>query len=121
MNPFMISFVIWAPGIILSWVEMFGRPHYLLCDCRAGFLAYRHLKSVWLFVIGALYVGSDLIAVVWGGEKAPIVALIGVYYLWRWWNHSKGGRKKLKNKVLGVVRATVAGLKVVPIPVGNHA
>lgn len=113
---FVISSVIWTVGFTFSVIEWFP-VNRLLCDCRTGWMAYRHLKSVWLFVIGASYVVSDAVAVA-GGKKVPIIALVGVYYLWRWWVHSKNSRKRMKDRVIGVVREAAAGLKVVPVPDG---
>lgn len=109
-----ISWVVWMPGLILSMAEMVARPRRIQCDCGTGWQAFRHLRSVWLLVIGVLYVASDVFAVA-AGKTVPIIAMVGAHYLWRWWRHSKDGRKKLKDRVLGVVRATVAGLKVVPV------
>jgi len=110
----LVSWIVWTPAFALSMFEMLGKPRKIQCDCGTGWQAYRHLRSVWLAVIGVLYVVSDVLAVA-AGKTVPIIAMVGAYYLWRWWRHSKDGRKKLKDRVLGVVRTTVAGLKVVPV------
>jgi len=109
-----ISWVVWLPALLLSMSEMIGRPRRIQCDCRTGWQAYQHLRPVWLLVIGVLYVLSDVFGVA-AGKKVPIIAAVGAYYIWRWWRHTKNSRKKLKDKVLGVVRQTTAGLKVVPV------
>lgn len=112
-----ISVAICTPGLALVAVEWLNRPRHLMCDCRSGFQAYRHLKPPGLFTIGVCYVVSDIIDIA-AGRRFPILAVLGAYYLWRWWKHTKGGRKRLKDRVLGVVRATAAGLKVVPVSEG---
>lgn len=109
----LISWGLWVPAFVLSITEWFPRTP-LHCDCGTGWMAYRHLRPLWLFAIGALYVASDVVAI-GGGKKFPVVAAVGAYYLWRWWRHTKNSRKKLKDKALGVVRETTAGLKVVPV------
>lgn len=109
-----ISWVLWLFGFALSMAEWIGVPRKLQCRCGTGFMASRHLRAVWLLVIGVLYIASDLFAIA-DGKKLPIIVAVGAYYLWRWWRHSKDSRKKLKDRVLGVVRATTAGLRVVPV------
>lgn len=114
---YVVSWMIWLPGLVLALMEMARRPHWLICDCRTGWMAAWHLKPPWLLTVGICYVVSDIVGVA-GGKRFPAVAMVGAYYLWRWWQHTKDGRKRLKDRVLGVVRATAAGLKVVPVSGG---
>jgi hypothetical protein len=105
-----LSWGLWTPGLALAIAEMVRRPRRLICDCPS---ARWHLKPRWLFLIGACYIASD-VAKVAIGSPYPFTAAVGGIYLWRWWRHGRNG-KRLKDKILGVVRATAAGLKVVPV------
>jgi hypothetical protein len=111
-----VSTAIWTAGLALA-VSEFAGPRRLHCDCRAGFMPHRHLKPRWLLVIGICYVVSDALSIAAGG-MLPFTGLVGGWYLWRWWVHTKQNRKKLADRVLGVVRETAAGLKIVPVPGG---
>lgn len=111
--------VFWTAAFTLSMTETFRRPARMMCDCRAGFMAFGHLKSRWLLVIAVCYLIDGILGVGSGNRVGgSVIASIGAYYLWRWWRHSKNSRKKLKDRVLGVVRETAAGLKVVPVAGG---
>lgn len=97
----------------------------LRCDCSFFPRRRPHWGNVMLFVhflsaltcllcvLGVSVVGTDRIVVVW---SLP----------WMWWayrafqdwrKHSKNSRKRLIDKVTGRVKVTVAGLKVIPVPV----
>ncbi|MFC5268439.1 hypothetical protein ACFPJ1_40575 [Kribbella qitaiheensis] len=116
---FLIGQVFWAVAFTLSIVEILGLPRRLFCSCRAELLADRHLKSRWMGTIGACYL---VVAVINAGRghaiAGSVTGALAAYYLWRWWRHTKNGRKKLRDRALGVVRETAAGLKVVPMPAG---
>ena len=110
-----VANMFWMVGFTLSILEGVRIPKSIMCTCRSGYQAYGHLRSRWLFVIGACYLATGVIAMGIGKRFAgPVLAAIGAYYLWRWWRHSKNSRKRLKDRALGVVRETAAGLKVVP-------
>lgn len=114
----LIGWALCTPALTLAFAEVLRHPRWFICDCRSVGYGWNrqawHLKSVWLFTIGACYIASDVFVVAAGG-RYPTVAALGALYLWRWWRH-RGNGKRLKDKVLGVVRATAAGLKVVPVP-----
>lgn len=110
--------VAWLVGAALATVEVVERPHRLICQCNADLLS-RHLRARWLFVVGASDALSGVLDTSTGNKFiGAIVTAVGAYYLWRWWRHTKNDRKKLKDRVLGVVRETAAGLKIVPVPGG---
>jgi hypothetical protein len=113
MTLWLISWIIFLPGFLLSMLEWFSIRR-IMCNCRTGWMAFHHLKSPWLLTIAVCYIVSDVFAVA-AGKKLPFVAVVGAYYMWRWWQHSKNSRKKLAERVLGVVRQTAAGLKVMPV------
>lgn len=105
-------------AVVLILFEMFGlfRPTRIHCRCGKGWMAGCHYKSWVLLVIAVAVLLSAIFAVSQFGRA--IAMANSAYYFWRWWQHSKDQRKKLKDKVLGVVRETAAGLKVVPAPNG---
>lgn len=120
----MISDILWGIGFALAVFEVAGMLRTTKAHCSCGgdpwYGGLTHLKSWGLYTVAGLYAASVLTygGAVWG--KA-VVAASAVLYFWRAWKHSKNGRKKLKDKVLGVVRETAAGLRVVPVPGGSGA
>lgn len=57
-----------------------------------------------------LFSGQALLAAVEGG----VAGLVG-YWIWRWWRR---GRRRRPSRALGVVRARLGRLVVVPVKVG---
>jgi hypothetical protein len=114
---------IWGPNL-LAVANIIERPRAMMCDC--GFLRSLHLPSWGYFTVGAGYIAHAIIEI-GTAEDLPSRALgivfvvIGALYLIDWWKHSKNKRKRLLERALGVVRATAAGLKVVPVPAGAQA
>lgn len=133
----MITFVFWsvvATSFCLAFAEGIRRPPVIMCDCpgdaRFGLRPAAHMRSVGLFVHAVLDLGVAAGAVAMcaeGGWRTfdsiwiAVLALAAAYQWARWWRHSKLGRKRLLEKALGVVRETVAGLRVVPVPHGGAA
>lgn len=118
---FVIGNAIWSVGIILAMMEFLHRPARVMCACGTmQRLANPHLKAALLLLVAFSYISSGLLFTV-AEHSIPelLIALLGVLYGLRWWWHTKQGRKKLKDKALGVIRQTVVGLKVVPVPQGG--
>lgn len=105
-------------SLILIIGEFTQMPSQLMCTCpamkgRHGGNAYMFVEMVCAFAVCVLYTiaaGFGAASMVWG--------FIGLSQAGRWWRHSRGGRKKLKEKVLGVVRAWAGGLRVEPVSHG---
>lgn len=115
---------LWAANL-LALANVIERPRWMMCNCN---FYYRspHLPSWGYFAAGAGYVVHAIITICTGDDLAERVFQIfflalGGLYLRTWWKHSKNKRKRLLGRALGVVRVTVAGLKVVPAPAGGHA
>jgi hypothetical protein len=84
------------------------------------------LKGGWLLAVGVLDGAAAVIKAGtadqwWDMVAAGVLVFSSVIWLARWWKHDKDKRKRLKDRVLGIVRATAAGLKVVPVPAGAQA
>lgn len=110
-------------GIEAAWIGMFVWPYLWrtnwLCVCSALFLP--HLVSRGLLIHGLL--GSILALLglaTWGfttGWIWDLVLLHSMWTLWRWWKHTKNGRKKLLKRILGRVRDLGGRLAVEPVGV----
>lgn len=111
-----LSWAFWWLGFGLATSEVWAilrGPTRLHCACPNDFTGGPHLRSWALYAVGGSYALSILAHAGVGGGWI-LLSVMSIYYFWRAWKHSKDGRKKLKDKVLGVVRETEAGLKVVP-------
>jgi integral membrane sensor domain MASE1 len=109
---------------VLASYGMFRYPG-LTCDCKV--FAHRHETSWVMLTTGASMALVSLL-ILWGHDASPgevgaaaINGVLAAWWLRDWWKHTRNTRKRLKDRVLGVVRATAAGLKIVPEPVGVQA
>lgn len=100
-------------------------PIGLSCGCSA--LPQRHEIAPIMLVTGVAYVGLTFM-LLWGGALplsdaigATVYVLLGGWCLRDWWIHTRNKRRRLKDRVLGVVRATAVGLKIVLVPAGARA
>lgn len=116
----------------IYFAETAGRPPKMICTCpwKVTETSIRfHVKSWLMFFAGATSLVTAfnftlmiiLINAAWYAVALPIGLHMLMAWTWfhEWWRHSKDQRKKLKDKALGRVKETVAGLKVVPEP--GHA
>lgn len=117
-----ISFTGGSLRLLATYASLSPR---LACDCKA--LTFRHEKGWIIFATGASSTMLGVLAA-WGHAApsgytvaAALNVLIGAWWLHDWWRHNRDQRKRLKDRVLGVVRATAAGLKIVPVPAGAQA
>jgi hypothetical protein len=117
---------VWVAAETLLWssvaigaFEVVQRPRHVLCDCPVLTVSYLHLRSGMLFVKAAMTSG---VSVLWTmehvGVSVPALAMGGLaaWEWWRWWRHSRDGRRRLKDRVLGVVREMGGRLVVEPVP-----
>lgn len=113
----------WAANL-LALANVIERPRRIMCNCN--FYQSLHLPSWGYFATGAGYIVHAIITI-GTADYLPerifqiFFLALGGLYLRTWWKHSKNKRKRLLGRALGVVRVTVAGLKVVPAPAGGHA
>lgn len=115
---------------VLVFFEILRSPPKMFCDCGAThrwFLPGVHflgrlimVRAVMVTVAAVSSIFDDysmfsrvFLLSIWGGLSAM--------YWYAWWIHEKNSRKKLKDKVLGRVKVTLAGLRIVPIPHGAGA
>jgi hypothetical protein len=115
---------LWGANLLAA-ANLIERPRQMMCNCNFYYRS-AHLPSWGLFATGAGYIAHAIITIGTADYMAERVFQIfflalGGLYLRLWWKHSKNKRKRLLERVLGVVRVTVAGLKVVPVPAGGHA
>lgn len=122
---------LFATTAFLILAQFAGHPKRVICMCGASGFPGIHLNSRFMFVMGAGFAAQAVIgsygvagfADLGPAFSATVNGLLGGYHLRAWWKHSRRDRRKLLDKVLGVVRVTLAGLKVVPVPHagGAHA
>lgn len=107
------------PHLSLNIIQIVRQPQQLLCDCGMFKYLNSHPKT-WLLFVKA--VCSFVVLLSSHSVYTRVTWLfLAVYDAYLWWKHSKKKRNKLKDKVLGIVKETVAGLKVVPVATGSAA
>lgn len=107
-----------------EWLRIL--PAKVSCDC-SFFRIRPHWDNAGMFVQFLASAYMELITTLMSHEDMGWLVVVALWCLLTsvsfllWWKHSKNKRKKLKDKVLGFVKVTVAGLKVVPVPAGGAA
>lgn len=116
-----------ALGLVLStlvfrWSGVMVRRLNCGCPLRHWSLPPRsHPREAWLLLTAITQTAAMVIYVMAWHEPIDaffifiMVACASLDWI-AWWVHSKNSRKKLKDKILGVVTVTAAGLKVRPTP-----
>lgn len=103
---------------IIALLPTARRPRQLICDCKA--LVNTHVIGRML-ALKATCVTIWIVCLVIDLHGNPVTVFLWILPLldWLvWWKHEKNSRKKLGEKVLGVVRAWAGGLRVVPVAHG---
>jgi hypothetical protein len=110
-------------GLEVTWVLMFVWPYVWrtdwLCSCSTFYLPHLITRGLLLHgLLGCLLalVGLAAFGFVTGWFWI-LVLLHGVWTLWRWWKHSRNGRKKLLKRLAGRVRDLGGRLVVEPVSV----
>jgi hypothetical protein len=106
----------WTLLLVLPYLEM---APAVVCDCSL-FGTEPHLISGWMFASGAIGVSLTALLLVGFGPLGagtwPLTLFYGLFTLWRWWRHSRDGRKKLRAKALARIRDLGGRLVVQPVP-----
>jgi hypothetical protein len=104
--------------VFLWLVEMTGRPRGAVCDCGM-FLerGVRHLTTGWMGVSAVVQAvvsvgdtvghGVGVTGLLWG--------IMAAHTGWMWWKHSRGGRRKLWDRVTGMVVDLGHRLAIAPV------
>lgn len=118
-------------AIVLVWLEVLRRvPRKFECTCPV-FPRYRpHWNNTGQFLEFLFPLIATITEVLLVGLSADAARFVflGMGVVWAfatykaylcWRKHNKNNHKKLKDKVLGRVKVTLSGLKVVPVAVGT--
>lgn len=108
---------VWCLLLLIPYLDM---APAMVCDCTLFRSHAPHLTTPWLLVAGTNGLLMTIVLVVdlgpVGALPWPLFLFYALLILWYWWRHSKGDRKKLRDRVLARVRKLAGRLVVQPVP-----